>query len=286
MCLSRARSLAPSGDRLALFASIAAIALATSTPTRAQPPQKNNVQPRQPVQMRLWVPAYFYPNGPGLREWNRLIVAARVVPIVAIVNPASGPGDQVDNHFAAVLPRAREAGITIVGYISTRYTHKKLLAVKREVDTFLKFYPDLQGFHFDEQTSDARGVDYYAELYHYVHKCIPESLVLTNPGSSCEPEYAARPASDAICLFEGEKGFDEFRPPAWVSRFPGATVCAVAHNVGTEAQMRRSVSRAAELKIGNLFITDDVVPNPYDCLPSYWDAEVEAVRRVNHPAKR
>ena len=69
-----------------------------------------------------------------------------------------------------------------------------------------------------------------------------------------------------------EKGFDEFRPPAWVYRFPGARFCAIAHNVGTEAQMRRSVSRAAELKIGNLFITDDVVPNPYDCLPSYWDA--------------
>jgi hypothetical protein len=285
MCLSRARSLAPSGDRLALFASIAAIALATSTSARAQPPQKKNVQRPQSVQMRLWVPAYFYPNGPGLREWNRLIVAARVVPIVAIVNPASGPGDQVDNHFAAVLPRAREAGITIVGYISTRYTHKKLLAVKREVDTFLKFYPDLQGFHFDEQTSDARGVDYYAELYNYVHKRIPGAHVLTNPGSSCEPEYAARPASDAICLFEGKKGLDEFRPPAWVYRFPGAMFCVVAHDVGTEAQMRRSVNRAAELKIGNLFITDDVVPNPYDCLPSYWDAEVEAVRRVNHLAK-
>ena len=141
--------------------------LALSMPARAQPPQKKGVQGSQSVEMRLWVSAYFYPNGPGLREWNRLIVAAKVVPIVAIVNPASGPGDQVDKHFAAVLHR--KAGITIVGYISTQYTRKNVVAAQREVDRFFKFYPDLQGFHFDEQSSDARGVDYYVELYHYVH---------------------------------------------------------------------------------------------------------------------
>ena len=34
------------------------------------------------TQLSLWVPAYYYPNGPGLREWDRLIAAAKVVPIV------------------------------------------------------------------------------------------------------------------------------------------------------------------------------------------------------------
>jgi hypothetical protein len=286
MRLSPVRSAVLPAITSLLIASIATAMLAVSMPAWAQQRSKKKAAKAvEAVQMRLWVPAYYYPFGAGLRDWNRLIASAKAVPIVAIVNPASGPGDHVDTNFAAIIPRARKAGVTLVGYIGTQYTRKPLANVKREVDTFLRFYPEIQGFHFDEQSSDARGVDYYAELYHYVHKCIPEALVLTNPGSSCEPEYAARPASDAICLFEGEKGFDEFRPPAWVSRFPGATVCAVAHNVGTEAQMRRSVSRAADLKIGNLFITDDVVPNPYDCLPSYWDAEVEAVRRVNHPAK-
>ena len=93
----------------------------------------------------------------------------------AIVNPASGPGDHVDTNFAAVLPRARKAGVTLVGYIGTQYTRKPLEKVKAEIDTFLRFYPDVQGFHFDEQSSDARGVDYYAELYRYVRQLIPLS---------------------------------------------------------------------------------------------------------------
>jgi hypothetical protein len=43
--------------------------------------------------------------------------------------------------------------------------------------------------------------------------------------------------------------------------------------VDSEAQMRRSVQAAARMRIGYVFITDDRGPNPYDRLPSYWEAE-------------
>ncbi len=226
MRVSLVRPAVLSRGRLPLLAAIAAVALAVSMPVWAQTPRKKAGEAAPSVAMRLWVPAYYYPFGRGLREWDRLIASAKAVPIVAIVNPASGPGEHVDTNFAAVLPRARKAGITLVGYIGTQYTRKTLDQVKREVDTFLTFYPDIQGFHFDEQSSDARGIEYYAELYRYVHRRIPGALVLTNPGTSCEPGYIARPASDVVCLFERERGFQEFRPPAWVSRFPGSRFCA------------------------------------------------------------
>jgi hypothetical protein len=242
--------------------------------------------PAPAPRMQLWVPAYYYPFGRGLREWDRLIASAKSVPIVAIVNPASGPGDHVDTNFAAIIPRARRAGITLVGYVGTKYGRKPLDQVKKEVDTFLRFYPEIQGFHFDEQSSDARGVDYYAELYRYVHRLIPGAVVVTNPGTTCDPGYASRPAADTICLFENEHGFDAFKPPAWMTRFPGPRFCIQAHNVSTEEQMRRALRRAEQWKIGNVFITDDVNPNPYDRLPSYWDAEVEAVRRMNQAPAR
>src|SRR5579871_6619711 len=154
-------------------ASIAIVALAVAMPAWAQRAGKKTAGDARSVAMRLWVPAYFYPFGPGLREWNRLIASAKAVPIVAIVNPASGPGDRVDTNFAAIIPRARRAGGTVVGYIGTQYTRKPLDQVKREIETFLSFYPGIRGFHLDEQSSEARGVDYYAELYRYIHRRIP-----------------------------------------------------------------------------------------------------------------
>jgi hypothetical protein len=285
MRLSDVRSVFPRHTRL-LLAAVAAGLLAAPMPTSAQRAKQKAGNTAQAVEMRLWVPAYYYPFGAGLREWNRLIASARTVPIVAIVNPASGPGDHVDTNFAAIIPRARKAGVTVVGYIGTQYTRKPIAEVKREVDTFLKFYPEIQGFHFDEQSSDASGVDYFAELYRYAHQRIPGALVLTNPGTSCDAGYVARPASDVISLHEREKGFEDYKPPTWTSRFPGSRFCVQAHNVATEEQMKRSLRHAAELKIGYVFITDDIGPNPYDRLPSYWDAEVEAVRRVNQAATR
>jgi hypothetical protein len=280
----RSTTLLGGGFPILLVAAIAAVAVAMPLP--AQTPKKKAADGAQTVRLRLWVPAYYYPFGAGLHEWDRLIASAKSVPIVAIVNPASGPGDHVDTNFAAVVPRARKAGVTLVGYIGTQYTRKPLKQVKEEITTFLRFYPDIQGFHFDEQSSDARGIDYYAELYRYVRELVPGALVLTNPGTSCDPGYAARPAADAICLLENNRGFDDFRPPGWTARFPGSRFCIQAHDIPTEAIMKKAVRRAAELKVGYIFITDDVGPNPYDRLPSYWDALVEAVRQMNHTGGR
>ena len=208
------------------------------------------------------------------------------MPIVAIVNPASGPGDHVDPYIAKVITRARRSNAKVVAYIGTQYTRKSLAVVKREVDTYLRFYPDIQGIHFDEQSSHANDVDYYAELYRYVRQRIPDAIVLNNPGTTCAPEYVARPAADVVCLFERDRAFEEFRPPAWAARFPAARFCVQAYHVETEAHMKQALRRAVQLHVGYVYITDDQGPNPYDRLPSYWDAEVEAVRQANQPPKR
>jgi hypothetical protein len=68
------------------------------------------------------VPEYFYANGPDLREWDRLIATAPVVPIVAIINPASGLGKGIDKNIAAAITRARTGEVTVVGYITEPIT--------------------------------------------------------------------------------------------------------------------------------------------------------------------
>ena len=112
-------------------------------------------------------------------------------------------------------------------------------------------------------------------------KRIPDAIVLNNPGTVCAADYVARPAADVVCLFERDRAFDEFRPPAWASRFPASRFCVQAYHVDTEAEMKRALRRAVQLRVGYVYITDDVGPNPYDRLPTYWDAEVDAVREIN-----
>lgn len=42
--------------------------------------------------------------------------------------------------------------------------------------------------------------------------------------------------------------------------------------------MKEEVEKAKEAGIGWIYVTDDVLPNPWDTLPSYWEAEIAAIQ--------
>ena len=55
--------------------------------------------------LQLLVPAYFYPSGPGMKAWQHLMADSAKVPIVAIANPSSGPGELEDPGIAGSSTR-------------------------------------------------------------------------------------------------------------------------------------------------------------------------------------
>jgi hypothetical protein len=231
--------------------------------------------------VRLLVPAYFYPAGAGLKEWDRLFAAAGKVPIVVIVNPASGPGKEVDANYVKILERAKKVKkITLIGYVDTSYAKRPLAEVKVDVDQWLKFYRGIEGIFFDQQASGAEQVGYQSALYEYVRKKRGLALVITNPGTVCAEAYLAKPATDAACLFEGAKAFEPAAFPAWVTKYEPQHVAALSYGVAGAPAMRQCITAAAK-KVGYCYVTDSGGANPWDRLPKYWDEEVAAVATVN-----
>ena len=57
--------------------------------------------PAPSPRLRWLVPAYFYPGGPELKEWNALIGGGADVPLVAIaaVKAMNEAGAQTDGHL-------------------------------------------------------------------------------------------------------------------------------------------------------------------------------------------
>src|SRR5207248_2165984 len=85
----------------ALVVGAVAIGLALYRPDK---PENNRPAglPGSPVdapRLRLLVPAYFYPGGEGLAEWERLLNAPDPAAVVIIANTASGPGKVADPNF-------------------------------------------------------------------------------------------------------------------------------------------------------------------------------------------
>jgi serine/threonine protein kinase len=247
----------------------------------ATQPEKEAGAGHTTPRLRILVPAYFYPGGKGLRQWDRLIDSAGAVGLVAVVNPQSGPGEEFNPSYAEVIDRAKAAGITMIGYVSTGHTKRPLLAVKADVDRWVRFYPRIDGIFFDEQASEANRVTYYASLYDHMRQVLPMGLVVTNPGTVCAEEYLSRPATDVGCLAEASRSLVDYRVPVWADRYPANRFCALIEGVVSRDKMREYIGEMPGKRFGYCYITDATGPNPWGGLPSYWEAEVAAVRRVN-----
>jgi hypothetical protein len=233
--------------------------------------------------LRLLVPAYFYPAGKGLEQWERVLESPAAAATVVIVNPDSGPGREADPNYAKVLERARRKGVTAIGYVSTKYAARPPGEVKADVDRWVRFYPSVQGIFFDEQASAGDQVPYYEGLYRHVRKERGLTLVVTNPGAVCAEEYLARPATDVVCLVEVTKDVSTYQRPGWTADYPAERFAALLYDVRSPAEMKRNILEMGSQKIGNCFITDAPLPNPWGRLPRYWEEEVEVVQQVNAP---
>jgi hypothetical protein len=253
---------------------VALVAVLGSSPGRVA------ADDQEKTKLRLLVPAYFYPAGQGLKEWQKMMDAAADVPVVAIVNPASGPGQKIDDNYRDVVAKARKAKVTLIGYVSTSYGKRSLDEVKTDIDRWVEFYPQVQGFFFDEQPSGKEHVDHYAALAEHARKKIDKALLIANPGTVCAEEYLTRATADVFCVFENLKGFDDFKLPAWAEKVSPERFAALPYNVAKAEQMREHVKASAK-RFGHLYVTDDSGNNPWDRLPGYWTEEVEAVKRSN-----
>ncbi len=274
---------------LLLVAGIAGVALILRKNGEASPPSaaRPGEQPpaQAPMRLRLLVPAYFYPGGEGMAEWDKLLAVPDPSAIVIIVNTATGPGKVADPNYIQVIRRARQAGFTVIGYVSTSYGARPLNEAKEDIDRWISFYSGIQGIFFDEQASLANQIDYYAELYNYARKERGLSLVINNPGTTCAEDYLAQPAADVVCLIESTKDFDEFHPPAWMSRYKVSQFAGEFPKIDDSGKMKHYVDEMLTKRVGYCYITDGKGENPWSRLPRYWEAEVEAVRQVNQRDK-
>jgi hypothetical protein len=225
----------------------------------------------------LLVPAYFYPAG-GAKDarWQQLADAARAgVPMTVIVNPASGPGKVTDPNYTAVIDRVQKAGVTTVGYVTTSYARRPAADVLADVKTWLKLYPTTQGIFLDEQPSGAAEVAAYIELCESIRRLNPKLKILSNPGTVCDAGYFGTGGPDVVCVHENEGSFRKYAPPA--KAYPPGRTAGLVHTTPKGAGPAAEVALARGHGFGMVFVTDALMPNPWDRLPTYWDDLLTAV---------
>eukprot|EP01120_Amphizonella_sp_Union-15-10_P007037 TRINITY_DN2336_c0_g1_i2.p1 TRINITY_DN2336_c0_g1~~TRINITY_DN2336_c0_g1_i2.p1 ORF type:complete len:194 (+),score=26.16 TRINITY_DN2336_c0_g1_i2:844-1425(+) len=169
------------------------------------------------------------------------------------------------------------AGRTVIGYVATGYGHRNVTAIRTDIDRWYSFYPNIQGIFFDETSISVEDVDFYQNQAAYLRTKQPKSQAFFNPGTSNPEDYVNQISNSTFVVFEGTE-------TALLNvRFFSGWIRAPCYNfanaqwkyrsaaiVHTSSNYQVVVDTVVNYGIGWVYVTDDVMPNPYDVLPSYW----------------
>ncbi len=246
----------------------------------------------------LLVPAYANPCSPdGPHMWASLIRTANDSSFAGrlhvIFNPASGPGTAIEPNYANAsgtgpLQSLHKAGATIYGYVATTFGKRDLNEVTTDVSRYFdSLYPGLvDGIYADEMSNDLAHVGYHQTVRDVVRERAPNAKIIGGPGTTFTKnptgqtvftvtDYAA--VFDMLITFENTRDeyINNYTPPTWVNDFPAGRFAHLIHSSDTWDP--KLVALARKRKAGMLYVTDDLMPNPYDVLPSFWDALVRSL---------
>ena len=182
--------------------------------------------------------------------------------------------------YAAIFTEASNHGIMLVGYVSTDYGSRPQAEIKNDVDAWIRFYPQIRGFFFDQQPRESQYAAQFRRTSRLCEAKIPDPLVITNPGVPCDEAYLAQAVSNVTCVFVNYQGFEQFELPATLKAYDPSRFAAMPYNIPDVETMRTVVKEAIIKRIGYLYVSDAKPPNQWGKLPVYWEAEVDAVSRV------
>jgi len=222
---------------------------------------------------KLAVPSYF--NSPSL--WSQLSQAAPAVGI-AIVNPSSGAGFNVDSNLASSVDAAQRAGVTVLGFVDTAGGTRSPGAVQTEVDRYFQWY-GVKGIFFNNASQDCAREPYHEALFRYVKGWDSNAVVVLNPGTTTPECFVA--ASDILVTYNDVyASYGTYRPFGWESGYPSSRFWHLVYATSSQ-DIQAAIALSKQRGAGWIYVTPDDLPNPWDSLPpdSYWSAELAAAAR-------
>ena len=224
------------------------------------------------------IPLYTYPGN----TWESVISIKTnfpEVPILAIINPNSGPGETKDTNYESGIKDMRDAGIKVIGYTWTNFTIRDIADVYSDIDQYKKWY-DQDGVFLDEMSNIAGNEKYYSNITSYANiQNFPYSV--GNPGTSTLPSYID--TVDNIIIYERAGIANIFSFDEWISIYPKENFSVLSYDVPT---LDNDFVLEATNHVGYLYLTNDILSNPWDSLPPYLKDMVSVLDSMGSAAQR
>jgi hypothetical protein len=210
----------------------------------------------------LIVPLYSYPTNP---TWSTLIrekLSYPNVPLLAVINPDSGPGKSSNPNYVLGIASLQKAGIIVIGYVPTGYARVRLETVDASALHYKSWY-NVNGIFFDQMSNNPSEASYYSEASQYVNS-IGLDLTVGNPGTSVPSSYVG--ILNILVIYENA-GLPSVSTIANSTLGdPRSNFAAISYRVEAPSQ---SYLQSVAQYLGYVYFTNGHAPDPYAGLPSY-----------------
>lgn len=222
---------------------------------------------------KIGVPAYYDPYMKNM--WNRTVNGADLV----IINPLNGPGPKKDPSYTKLVSHAQSSGITVMGYVFTRYGERSTAILKRSIKDYFDWY-GVDGIFFDEGSELCKHVPYYQKLVAYTNSMNENAITALNWGLQGPECYFIHPNAPGVVVnFENPfPSYMSWKGPAqWVYNYPASRfwhlILAAPPKINA---FRKAIKNSKDWHAGVVYVTDDTLNNPWDRLPRevLWKFEV------------
>jgi hypothetical protein len=221
----------------------------------------------------IMVPLFSY-HGPS---WSQLIKWHQqypTVPMVAVVNPALGPGPFLDPNFEVGIRSLQNAGIPVLGYIATHYAHLSLQTLEATITNYRNWY-HVNGTVLD-QMNNTFEEGYYSAITSF-DRSIGMTMTVGNPGTEVPSTYVG--VVDMNVIYESPGVPSLSFVGGWHTSYPKSNWVITAYGVPT---LDVNWVLGASQYVGYLYITDGVWPDPYTGgLPSYMNTLMSTLASVD-----
>jgi hypothetical protein len=68
-----------------------------------------------------------------------------------------------------------------------------------------------------------------------------------------------------------------------MSSYANGRFAVLPNSISSQSNMEDAIDLAKTRNTGWVFVTDDVMDNPFDTLPSYWEEQVAYIADLNNP---
>lgn len=218
------------------------------------------------------IPLYVDPG----KEWRSIVQAKNShpeVPILVIVNCCNGPGSSQDSNYVTGIQNLQAADISVLGYVHTNFTARSSADVMAEIDRYKEWY-SVNGIFFDQMSNIVGNEGYYSILDDYSKS---QGLGLTVGNAGIDIPLGYFDAVDIVMVHDNFGLPDSMTVERWATNYDRSNISMVSYGVYPPSQ---TFVRDASEHIGYIYMTDDILPNPWNSLPTYFRGLVAMLDKI------